>query len=268
MTGEPFAEPDAALRARLYAALHRGNDGDVEFYVRRCRARRRLRVLELGAGNLRIALRLAQAGHYVTAVEIDAGLYQLAEERLQALSSNVALELVHMDMLDFRSKVPFDKVLIPYSTFWCLPSDEHKRKCLDVVSRLLAPGGELILDVYPADDLYGHTKGRKNASRREPLIDEFELTEHSAEIGPNQQFRVFERNSLWPSKKHTRVEYGLESKADVNLRWLLTLDHHYLWRHELAQMLDVADFETEWGSDDEAPGSAFERQIIVRATAR
>lgn len=260
---EQFLPPEAALGARLYAALHRGNQGDVEFYVRACRGRRRLRILELGCGALRMTLVLARAGHAVTGVELDRALYTLALSRLEQeqFLGKGSVELVHADMLEYRSDVVFDKVLIPYSAFWCLPSIEHKRACLELVSRHLAPAGELILDAYSSDHLREQSKGRKRTV--EPIIDEFELTEHVAELGEDR-YRVFERNSWWPSQKHTRVEYALEAVNVPGERWRMVLDHHYLWRHELAELLDQAGFETEWGADDAATGSAFEQQIVVR----
>ncbi len=166
------------------------------------------------------------------------------------------------DMVEYRSQGYSTKCVIPYSALWCLPSLEHKRRCLEAVSSQLKTDGEVILDVYSADHLRRAQNFR--VQKQSALVDEFELTEHVAEMSGSERYRVFERNCWWPSQKHTRVEYGLERLNDPNQRWLMVLDHHYLWRHELAELLEEVGFDTEWGADDDASGSAFEQQIIVR----
>lgn len=261
--------PSPALHARLYAALHRGNEGDIAFYARACRARKGSNVLELGSGTLRVGLELARAGHAVTGVELDEALHRLALERLQRerLSEKWGhVHLVHADMVEFQTDSRFDKVLIPYSALWCLPSVELKRKCLARAAELLNADGELILDVYSADHL--RDEKRRVTKRAEPLIDRFELTDHLVALGDDETYRVFERNLRWPSQKHTRVEYGLAHVTNETRRWLMVVDHYYLWRHELAELLEDAGFETEWGTDDEARGTAFEQQIVVRGIKR
>jgi SAM-dependent methyltransferase len=266
-SSERFRIPDAELGARLYAALHRGNAGDVEFYVRVCRGRKRLRVLELGAGAGRITLELARRGHDLTGVELNRALYLLAMERLACAQREErlgAVRFVEENMVKYRSDVTFDKVLIPYSAFWCLPSNQQKQKCLRAVAELLKPDGELVLDVYSADHLYEEVRRAKAKQGEEPVVDEFELTEHALQLDDGRSYRVFERNLWWPARKHTRVEYGLEGISDPSEQWLMVLDHHYLWRHELARLLEQAGFETDWGADEAASGSAFEHQVVVR----
>lgn len=257
--------PSPTLNARLYAALHQGNEGDVAFYLRACKGRKRFHVLELGSGALRIGLELARAGHEVTGVELDEALHHLALERVQReppTEKRGRVHLVHGDMVEFQTETRFDKVLIPYSALWCLPSVELKRKCLVRAAELLKPEGELILDVYSADHLRDETP--RASKRAEPLVDKFELTEHVVKLGDAETYRVFERNLRWPSQKHTRVEYGLAHVSNDAYCWLMIVDHYYLWRHELSELLEDAGFETDWGADHKAHGSAFEQQIVVR----
>jgi SAM-dependent methyltransferase len=269
LKADRFSLPNPALGARLYAALHRGNAGDVEFYVRACRGRKKLRLLELGSGAGRMALALSRAGHDVTGVELDPALHALALERLehaQQHGKTRPIQFVQQDMVEYRTREPFDKVLIPYSAFWCLPSVEQKAGCLSGVAELLKPNGELILDVYSADHLHDGSESGIATRTPQPITDKFELTEHEVELSPTERYRVFERNVCWPAEKHTRVEYGLERLVGSEERWLMILEHHYLWRHELSQLLDDAGFETDWGTDDKAYGTAFDSQIVVRCT--
>ena len=62
------------VAVELYDTIHRGNGGDVGFYVGLCQGVRR--VVEFGVGTGRIALALARAGTEVVGVELDsAGLF-------------------------------------------------------------------------------------------------------------------------------------------------------------------------------------------------
>ncbi|HLT36253.1 MAG TPA: class I SAM-dependent methyltransferase, partial [Enhygromyxa sp.] len=68
--------------ARLYAAVHDGNPGDVEFYRRRCAGARS--IVELGCGDARVLAALAEPGRRLVGVDIDPELLELARVRLSA----------------------------------------------------------------------------------------------------------------------------------------------------------------------------------------
>lgn len=152
--GAALPEAPAPLRARLYAALHAGTPGDVEFYLRACEGA--AQILEYGCGAGRVALDLAERGHRVTGVELDTALLDLAREnqaaREAALGRALPVRFVEGDMTTF-SKRGCDRVVIPYSALWCLTGTAAKRQCLAKARASLVRGGQLVFDVYDADVL-------------------------------------------------------------------------------------------------------------------
>jgi len=111
------------------------------------------RLLELGVGTGRIALRLAEAGFSVTG--LDASLPMLS--RLRAKPGAEHLRLVAADMagLPFGREV-FDVVLVATNTFCNIGSAERQQRCLDQVAAALAPGAVLISETFvPGEDPSG-----------------------------------------------------------------------------------------------------------------
>lgn len=273
------------LRARLYAALHSGNHGDVEFYVSHCAGARR--VLELGSGAGRLAIPLAERGVQVKGMELDSGVLALAREQLSlreaTLGRDLPVSFVAGDMTSFTEPSSYDRIVIPYSAFWCLPDIVAKRDCLANVYRSLRDDGQLILDVYDADvwmpeeEAVDTSLGASEGFE----LDEFE---HVGEIVvQGERYRVWERNAWNVVSRVMRVEYRLQSGAsgrpsaddaapssDHEQAALVTscelaVDHHLLWRHELGELLDECGFDAEWGVDERDEGTEFSEQIVIRA---
>ncbi|MFV8754250.1 class I SAM-dependent DNA methyltransferase [Nannocystaceae bacterium ST9] len=136
--------------AGLYAAVHDGNPGDVEFYRARCAGARSL--LELGCGDARVLAGLREPGRTLVGVDIDGELLELARARAGAST----IEWVHADMADPNLLLGrrFDRVVIPHGGLYCLLDDAGLVAALTNVARLLAPGGLLILDAWAADGFH------------------------------------------------------------------------------------------------------------------
>ena len=206
--------PDAQLHASLYAALHSGTPGDVQFYLRACAGA--VQVAEFGVGAGRVALPLAEDGVRVVGVEREVALLELAgrnlSQRQALLQRALPLQFHHADMADFASPPVFDRVLIPYSGLWCLPNGASKRACLQAAYRCLRAGGLLCLDAYDADEL-----GEGDEDGAEPLVDDFEPT-HTIEWG-GAAVTVLERNVWWPERRELRVDYQLLASGSATSGW-------------------------------------------------
>lgn len=223
---DALSEAPAALRARLYSALHAGNQGDVEFYLRACKGARK--VLEYGCGSGRIALCLAERGHTVIGVDLDSALLQLARERQSQreaeLGHALPVEFIEGDMTTF-SKRGCDRVLIPYSALWCLIGTQAKRKCLRKARASLTPGGQLVFDVYDADvmaeddddlddsDLEQANSDdgadRANTGVTTSAIEPDDYEELHRIESEGVTYRVWERNTWDPVARLMQVDYRL-----------------------------------------------------------
>lgn len=237
--------------ALAYQALHRGNRGDVEFYRQACRTGGHL--LELGVGAGRVLLEVASGARSAYGVDHNPALLELAETE-RAKRALTAVRFVCADIANFELEERFDRVLIPYSGFWCLPA-RKKRQCLSTIRRHLAPGGLLLFDVYDASDL----ACAEDELIEEPDIDTWDFLVELP-IG-SDHCSVFERNVWWPSRQHLRVQYRLQSLAarapesSVLQSTLLELDHYYLFEAQLQALLRRSGFHPHPLPHDASPPS-------------
>jgi SAM-dependent methyltransferase len=108
-------------------------------------------VLDVGAGTGRVALRLAQAGHAVTALDRDPLLLSVLGERARA--AGVDVPTLVADAADFDAGGGFGLVAVPMQTIQLLPDAAARAGFLGSARRALAPGG--IVAMALADALEG-----------------------------------------------------------------------------------------------------------------
>lgn len=191
--------------AELYSLLHRGNSGDVEFYLQFCRGARR--VLELGSGYGRVAVPLAVAGHHVTGLELHPGLLDMAREYARREQVTERFRGLLQDMRSFELPEPFDRIIIPYSGLFCLLGEGDVEACLRRCRQHLAPGGRLAFDVYEADSF--HTECTPED------VDETELEPVVAITHRSSPLMVFERSSWDKPRQRLHVAYEFHDQRGV-----------------------------------------------------
>ncbi|MFO8072725.1 MAG: class I SAM-dependent methyltransferase [Polyangia bacterium] len=192
----------------LYELTHRGNAGDVEFYLDLCRGAGR--VLELGCGSGRIALRIAAAGSRVVAVDRHPGMLELLEQRVRDSDDGCAERLRPL-LCDFRRielEERFDRVLIPYNALYCMLSGDDLLGALRAASDHLRPGGLLAFDVYCITE---EMLGGKD--------DQIEELFHLATaISSRGVVDVFERPVFHPDPRRLDVAYVYRWQAPAGSR--------------------------------------------------
>ena len=108
-------------------------------------------VLDVGAGTGRVALRLAHAGHDVTALDRDGELLAELEER--AAQVGLAVQTVLADAADFDLPRRYALVAVPMQTLQLLPGAAARDGFFASAARVLVPGGLLAAAI--ADALEG-----------------------------------------------------------------------------------------------------------------
>jgi SAM-dependent methyltransferase len=107
-------------------------------------------VLDIGAGTGRVALRLAKAGHAVTALDLDPELLRTLTER--AGKAGVSVPTLTADAADFTLPHPVGLVAVPMQTIQLLP---ERAGFFAAAKRALAPGGRVAVaiatDLEPYD---------------------------------------------------------------------------------------------------------------------
>lgn len=108
-------------------------------------------MLELAAGSGRVAIGLARKGHRVTGLELSEGMLARARGRSAHLLPAVRERLtwVQGDMSEFDLDTQFGLVFVGYNSFWLLRTEALQQKCLECAKRHVAPGGAIVLDLFP-----------------------------------------------------------------------------------------------------------------------
>ena len=210
----------------LYRAIHRGNPGDSEHYRRACSAARA--VLELGAGYGRLVRAiLGSAERYVgleLRPEFAAAARQVLDEAPQDLGRRG--RIVVGDMADFALPERFDRVLLPHSVLFCLPSHTAMQQGLECAVRHLTQNGEVWGDTYHADPLHGPA---------DEVTPETWLTATS--IG-GRLYQVSEQSRWIAAQQRVRVTYRYASAGarDCNA----TIEHCYVLRRDFPDLFQRA----------------------------
>jgi SAM-dependent methyltransferase len=152
-TGVELGASSRAL-ARLYDLDLVEDPGDLDLYVALA-SRMEGPVLELAAGTGRIAIPLADAGHPVTAVDLDPAMLERARMAAERAGRAVAerLELVEADLigLDLAAAGTYRLAFIALNSLFLLATRDAQREAIRTLARHLAPDGLAAVDVWLPD---------------------------------------------------------------------------------------------------------------------
>jgi SAM-dependent methyltransferase len=145
----------AAALARLYDLDLLEDPGDLDLYLALA-ARAGGPVLELAAGTGRLAIQLAEAGHEVTAVDIDSAMLARARARARAAGVSDRVHLIEADLRELElAGGSFGLAFIALNSLLVLGDRRSQASAVGALARHLAPGGIAVVDVWlpDADDL-------------------------------------------------------------------------------------------------------------------
>jgi len=235
--------------AELYALVHDGAPGDVEFY--RGRTRGAARVLELGCGWGRVAGSLEC--EHVIGLEADPGMRALAR------SLHPELEIIEGDMSTFCLG-SFDRIVVPFTGLYCLTSEEALLGCLRRVRAGLAPGGRFIFDAYAADTFHEEARPADYPADR---LEEVARITHSGE-----PLVVYER-SRWDREAQRLDAIYRYVGPDGRERAELTIEHRYVLAPQLDRLLARAGLRLleRRGSFEGAPFTGSASMVVVATSA-
>jgi hypothetical protein len=216
--------------AWLYERLHRGHRGDKVFYRRECEGARH--VLECGVGWGRLLDPLSRAAKRLTGIDLHPGLLARAEELRTGLPKTRAAR-VSILAADLRSPPaalgPFDRILLPYNTLFCMADEAEQRGALTALRSVAAPDARLVLDTYVVEE-----------GPPDPEDEDFEylitVLEHDTRID------IYERNLERPDQRidvtYLCRIFDVAGEHAVEQR----IAHRYLHPRQLLALLE----ETGW----------------------
>ena len=153
-----MSESAAAALARLYDLDLSEDPGDLDLLLALA-ARAGGPILELAVGSGRLAVPLAEDGHEVTGVDLDAAMLARARERADAAGKAVArrVRLVRDDARTVRlpDAGEYRLACIPLNSVFLMGTRADQAAAVATLAAHLAPGGLAMVDAWlpDADDL-------------------------------------------------------------------------------------------------------------------
>jgi SAM-dependent methyltransferase len=135
-------------------------------------------ILELGCGTGRVSIPLATTGVAVVGVDFSMPMLRRARTRARKAALGSRLRLVRSDIraLPFASNA-FGTVIAPYGVLQSMPGADGLADALNAVSRVLAPGGSVWIDVAVEVPRWPEYRNRvrwrqpKNSTRDATLVE-------------------------------------------------------------------------------------------------
>ena len=249
--------PASAYPADLYAAVHRGNAGDVDFYRRVSSGARSVLELGLQCYFLFMQLRpLSFESLSADGVEV-VGLEQDPELAARARASG--LEVHEADMRRFDLGRTFDRVILPYNGIYCLLSEEDVISCLRSACAHLTDEGLLVFDAYAADDFHVQVGA--------PDEDELGLVT-TAEVA-GRRFSVYEQTRFDPHARRLDARY-VHVPDDGGAPIEAVIAQRYLLSQEVEPLLERAGLRliALLGGFDQAAFDPEESETLIAVACR
>lgn len=221
--------------AELFALVHTGTSGDIDFYRDVCAGVER--VLELGCGHARVLSELAHGSAHTVGLDHDAGLLALAADALarEGRPERSRVELIEADMRSFDLEQRFDRIVIPYNGLYALPDEPAQKACLARSRAHLAENGLLIWDAYAIDGFHHGMQPDDIDTDDDEPVDSIEWRGHG--------YLVFEHSTWFKAEQRIDVRYRylpLDADGCVHEQ---TIRHRYLLTTQLDALCRAAGLE-------------------------
>ncbi|HEX6203101.1 MAG TPA: class I SAM-dependent methyltransferase [Thermoanaerobaculia bacterium] len=261
MSVRRFYDACAAHYDADYEAI--GRSEDVALYVELARGAGGP-VLEMGCGSGRVLLPTARAGVEVAGVDASPRMLAALGRRLADEPPEVAArvrladgDLARADLGGAFAGERFALVTAPFRVIQHLVSRGEQRAWLAAVADRLAPGGELVFDVFQPqfDQVADGPSGAVDVERVDPRTGD--RVRRVVWVTHHPELQTFDLRFEWLVE--TARGRQVRRHADTTVRWFT--------RWELESLLELAGFEAVavWGGFDRRPHGVGADEIVVRA---
>lgn len=212
---------DPALLAQLYDQTMEDWPGELDFYLSLANELEGTapRILEIGCGTGRIAIRLAQQGYLVTGLDNSESMLARARRKSQSVTN---IRWVMADVQKFKLGEVYDLAIIPGHSFQFMVNPESQLECLAYIKSHLRLGSKLVVHVNH-DDLQWLAGLPYEPGKEFELVGEYVLP------GSNHLLR---HSQSW---SYDRVS---QTAVSVNLREELAADGNVVhsWKSQPAYL--------------------------------
>lgn len=223
--------------ATLHWASYDDADWDHDFY-RRALERNGGPALDVGCGAGRLLRRYLRAGLQVEGLDVSADMLAACRRLAEHEGLRPVLHHAPMQRLDLPRR--YRTIYIPCGTFVCVMDRAEALEALRRFRRHLAPGGELLFNIFTPDYDYSGRCGRPDLPEAwRPWIDRpledgrrLEVMRRLTAVDPIEQYEAEERRF--------RLYQG-DTLISEEIR---TGQGHWYFMHEVLLMLRLAGFDT------------------------
>jgi SAM-dependent methyltransferase len=229
-----LADPYAAI-SELYDLEHANYDDDLDLYLPLARAASQP-ILELGCGSGRLLVPLARAGATITGLDSSSPMLAQAESAASSAGVSDRISLVTGSMVTADQVVtgPFGLVIVALNSLLHVATAAAQRQTLASASRLLAPGGRLVVD------LLNPVPGFLQAMERGVQHEGTWLRDDGSRIDKFAARQVFPADQ----QIETDLWYDITGPEGELRRVATSYPMRYLHRAELDLLLEVVGFSS------------------------
>jgi SAM-dependent methyltransferase len=252
---------DYDVYADIYDAQYWGYTEDIAFYVGEA-YQAKGPVLELACGTGRVLLPCADAGAFITGLDLSQAMLTRCQEKLAAYSPEVAerVRLVTGDMRAFKLPERFDLITSPFRSFLLLLTVQDQLQTLATIREHLTDAGRLIFNVF-VPDVKMMAERSSESGEAMTHLKEFLIPESG------------HRMMMWDSRHYRINEQMLESlfiydevdeTGQVVRRSYKPLRLRWIYRYEAEHLLARSGFAVEalYGGFNRLPFDENSREMI------
>lgn len=233
-----------ALLARYYDLQHSALIDDIPMYIGFAREYKHaagrdaaadpVTVLEVGSGTGRIMAPLVSVGIHVVGVDESEDMLAIARERLDQLPKRDRYSLITADACKIQLERTFDMVVIALNTFLHNLTRESQLAMLRMAYAHLRPGGSLIVDLPPNDEM-----------ANQPDDGEFEFEARIIDPIRQTEINKYVASRLFWANQSQELRYRIEeidqhkNRQETSVEFCL----RHVFRHEMDLLLMMAGFE-------------------------
>lgn len=224
-------------------------DRSVEWIVSRFEVSPETRIIDFGCGPGLYTSRLARHGARVTGIDFSTRSIQYASQ--EASEKGLAIHYENRDYLEFDTDERFD-LAIMISCDFCALGPSQRRRMLETFSKILEPGGRLLLDVYSLVTFAQRTEAAG-----------YELSSGGGFWSPHRHYEF--RNTFKYGKERVVLDKYTIVEADrlrTIYNWFQCFDPHGIERELAASGLQI---EQLYGDVAGSPFNAEANEFAVVA---